>query len=337
MKWSLEGSYTSYLATSFDGTLTGMRGNIGIIDDPIKSAKEAANDNVKDGHWDFFKNTFMSRMLPGALIIIIQTRWASDDLAGRVIEKYPDETYVLKLTALDEDSENGKSTCEDLYPTEDLQFKRRSLDDDIWGANYMQTPIDKKGALYGEFKTYAAVDPDKFERVLNYTDTADEGTDNLCSISAGVIGRYGYVLDIYYTDEGMEVTEPETARRLQIAGVREALIESNNGGRGFSRNVIRHLKLLRCFKCSVTWFHNSKNKKTRILTNASNVMDQLIMPEDWEQRWPRYAKDMKKFQRKGKNEHDDGPDATTGIVEFINGDVKGKKKARVGSKKRLGV
>lgn len=53
MKWSLEGSYTSYLATSFDGTLTGMRGNIGIIDDPIKSAKEAANDNVKDGHWDF--------------------------------------------------------------------------------------------------------------------------------------------------------------------------------------------------------------------------------------------------------------------------------------------
>ena len=201
----------------------------------------------------------------------------------------------------------------------------------------MQTPIDKKGALYGEFKTYAAVDPDKFERVLNYTDTADEGTDNLCSISAGVIGRYGYVLDIYYTDEGMEVTEPETARRLQIAGVREALIESNNGGRGFSRNVIRHLKLLRCFKCSVTWFHNSKNKKTRILTNASNVMDQLIMPEDWEQRWPRYAKDMKKFQRKGKNEHDDGPDATTGIVEFINGDVKGKKKARVGSKKRLGV
>ena len=337
MKWSLEGSYTSYLATSFDGTLTGMRGNIGIIDDPIKSAKEAANDNVKDGHWDFFKNTFMSRMLPGALIIIIQTRWASDDLAGRVIEKYPDETYVLKLTALDEDSENGKSTCEDLYPTEDLQFKRRSLDDDIWGANYMQTPIDKKGALYGEFKTYAAVDPDKFERVLNYTDTADEGTDNLCSISAGVIGRYGYVLDIYYTDEGMEVTEPETARRLQIAGVREALIESNNGGRGFSRNVIRHLKLLRCFKCSVTWFHNSKNKKTRILTNASNVMDQLIMPEDWEQRWPRYAKDMKKFQRKGKNEHDDGPDATTGIVEFINGDVKGKKKARVGSKKRIGV
>ena len=67
MKWSLEGSYTSYLATSFDGTLTGMRGNIIIIDDPIKSAEEAVNDAVKEKHWNFFKNTLSSRMLPGAL------------------------------------------------------------------------------------------------------------------------------------------------------------------------------------------------------------------------------------------------------------------------------
>lgn len=135
----------------------------------------------------------------------------------------------------------------------------------------------------------------------------------------------------------METTEPETARRLQINGVRECLIESNNGGRGFARNVMRHLRLLRCYKCMVTWFHQSKPKKVRILTNASNVMDQLIMPEDWERRWPDYAKHMKKYQRKGKNDHDDAEDATTGIVEMINGDVKGKRKARIGRKRALGV
>lgn len=337
MKWSLEGSYASYLATSFDGTVTGMRGNIIIIDDPIKNAKEAANESVKEGHWNYLKNTLSSRALPGALWIIVLTRWATDDLAGKLLEKYPDKCYELKLTALDVDSPEGISTCEDLFPTEDLQDKRETLDEDIWSANYMQKPIDKKGSLYTEFKTYSVVDPDKFERVINYTDTADEGSDRLCSVSAGVIGRYGYVLDVYYTEAGMEVTEPETARRLQIAGVRETLIESNNGGRGFARNVIRHLKQLKCFKCSVTWFHNCKNKKTRIITNASNVMDQLIMPEDWETRWPEYAKDMKRYQRKGKNDHDDAQDATTGLVEFINGDVKGKKKARVGNKKRLGM
>ena len=337
MKWSLEGSYTSYLATSFDGTLTGMRGNIIIIDDPIKSAEEAVNDGVKEKHWNFFKNTLSSRMLPGALCIIVLTRWATDDLAGRVMEKFPNQCHELKIPALTEDSPAGVSTCEDLYPTEDLQQKRETLDEEIWGANYMQVPVDKKGALYGEFKTYDAVDPDQFEKVLNYTDTADEGSDSLCSISGGQIGRYGYVTDVYFTDAPMEVTEPETARRLQLNGVRDCLIESNNGGRGFARNVIRHLKELHCRKCSVTWFHQSKNKRTRILTNASNVMDQVIFPADWQERWPAFAQHIKKYQRKGKNDHDDAEDALTGFVERINGDVKGKRKARVGKKSLLGL
>lgn len=337
MKWSLEGSYASYLATSFDGTVTGMRGNIIIIDDPIKNDKEAVNEAVKEGHWNYLKNTLTSRALPGALWIIVLTRWATDDLAGKLLEKYPKKCHVLELTALDVDGPEGKSTCEDLFPTEDLRDKRETMDAHMWAANYMQKPVDLQGYLYGTFKTYEAVDEEKFERVINYTDTADEGSDNLCSISGGVIGRYGYVTDIYYTDEGMEITEPETARRLHLAGVRECLIESNNGGRGFARNVIQHLKALRAYKCSVSWFFQSKKKKTRILTNATNVMDQLIMPEDWEKRWPRYARDMKKYQRKGKNEHDDAQDATTGFVEMINGDVKGKKKAKVGNKRRLGL
>ena len=333
--WSLEGSYMSYLATGFDGSITGMRGNIGIIDDPIKNAEEAVNERVKEKHWDFYKNTFASRMLDGAVQIIIQTRWATDDLAGMVLATFPERSYELKIQALDA---NNKSWCEDLYSTGDLLTKKATLDEDIWDANYMQEPIDKKGGLYGlGFKTYDVIDPDSFERVINYTDTADTGADFLCSISAGVIDRYAYVLDIYYTDEALEVTEPETARRLDLCGVREALIESNNGGRGFARNVIAHLKRMKNRRCTVTWFTQSKNKKTRILVNASNVMEQVIMPEDWERRWPKFAKDIKKYQRKGKNEHDDGPDTLTGLVEVVNGEVKGKHKIRTGSKRRFGL
>ena len=334
MKWSLENSYSSYLATSFDGTVTGMRGDIVIIDDPIKNDKEAVNEDVKNGHYNYYKNTLKSRMLPDALQIIVQTRWATDDLAGRLLAEYPDKCYELKITALDE---NDKSTCEDLYPTADLLDKRETIEEHIWLANYMQEPIDKKGALYGTFKTYDVVDPDRFEHVINYTDTADEGADFLCSISGGVIDRYGYVTDIYYTDDGMEVTEPETARRLADNNVREAAIESNNGGRGFPRNVKEQLKKLKCKKCTIGWFHQSKNKKTRILVNATNVMDQIIMPADWKKRWPEFARHIEKYQRKGKNDHDDAEDALTGFVEFINGEVKVKKKARVGNKRKLGL
>lgn len=333
--WSLEGAYMSYLATSFDGSITGMRGNIGIIDDPIKNANEAVNERVKEGHWDFYKNTFASRMLEGAMQLIIQTRWATDDLAGKLLAEFPERCYELKMPALDA---NGKSLCEDLYSTENLLQKKATLDEHIWLANYGQEPIDLRGSLYGAgFKTYDIIDPDQFERIINYTDTADTGADKLSSISAGIIDKYAYVLDVYYTDAAMEVTEPEAARRLDINGVREVAVESNNGGRGFARNIEKQLKQLKNKKCQVTWFHQSKNKKTRILVNSSNVLDQVIMPEGWDKKYPDFYADLMRYQRKGKNEHDDAPDSITGLVEIINGDVKLKRKARVISRKLLGL
>ncbi len=334
-RWALEGSYMSYLATGFDGSLTGMRGHIGIIDDPIKNAAEAVNENAKAGHWNFYKNTFNSRLLDDALQIIIQTRWATDDLAGMLLAEFPERCYEIRMAAL---TEAGTSLCEDLYSTEDLLQKKAVLDEHIWLANYMQEPIDIRGGLYASgFKTYDAVDDSQFERIIAYGDTADEGSDDLCVISAGVIDKYAYVLDVYFTDESMETTEPETARRLDLQGVREAAIESNNGGRGFARNVATELRRLKNRKCQITWFHQGKNKRTRILVNASNVLEQIIFPEGWEKKWPKFHLALVKYQRKGRNAHDDAPDALTGLVELVNGDVKLRRKARVGSRRRLGL
>lgn len=67
----------------------------------------------------------------GALCIIVLTRWATDDLAGRVMNKFLDQCYELKISALTEDNMEGVSTCEDLYLTEDLQNKRKTLDEDV--------------------------------------------------------------------------------------------------------------------------------------------------------------------------------------------------------------
>jgi len=333
-RWSLEGYYNSYLATSFEGSITGMRGSVGIIDDPIKNAVEAVNERVKEGHWNFYKNTFASRILDGGKQIIIQTRWASDDLTGRLLQEFPERCYVLTMQALDE---NGKSLCEDLYSTKDLQEKKRTLDTSFWMANYEQVPVDIQGALYGKFKTYDAVDESRFERIINYTDTADQGSDSLSSLSGGIIDGYIYITDIYYTDEPMEVTEPELARRLDLYRVRESIIESNNGGRGFARNVISKLKARKNKRCHVTWFHQTKNKRTRILVNASSVMEKIIMPEGWEKKYPEFYKALMGYQRKGKNAHDDAPDGLTGLLEFAIGEVKGIKKARVGNRRRLGL
>lgn len=234
----------------------------------------------------------------------------------------------------------GQMLCPELLSFASWQSKRKVMSPPIFLANYQQQPVDVTNALYAQgFKTYevAALDRGSFERMCSYTDTADEGNDFLCSICFGVIDDYAYVTDIYYTDEGMETTEPETARRLKQQGVKEAIIESNNGGRGFARNVIAILKRWGWKMTRVTWFHQSANKKARILSNATNVCEQVIMPEDWQKRWPEFAKHVMGYQRKGNNDHDDGEDCLTGVVEVVNGEIKIRQKVKTVKKSRLGI
>ena len=60
--WSLKDGYNSYLATSPDGSSTGFGASLLSIDDIIKNAEEAHNENVKEAHWSWFTNTMLSRL-----------------------------------------------------------------------------------------------------------------------------------------------------------------------------------------------------------------------------------------------------------------------------------
>lgn len=117
----------------------------------------------------------------------------------------------------------------------------------------------------------------------------------------------------------MEVTENTVAHALYINGVNKAKFESNNGGRGFARSVRRILlEKLGTNKCVIKWFHQSKNKQARILSNATWVMEHIYFPVGWQNRWSDYYEAMTKYQREGKNKHDDAPDSTTGIAEDLS-------------------
>lgn len=323
--WSLEGQNNSYLATSPTGTATGFGCSLMIIDDIIKNSEEAYNANIKEGHWDWFTNTMLSRLEEGGKIIIIMTRWASDDLAGRAIEHFKDDPLfkakVITMKALQDD---GSMLCEEVLSKASYESKVRAMGEDIASANYQQVPIDLKGCLYPQLLTYDEVPMDingnpVFSCIKNYTDTADTGSDYLSSITYGVYNNEAYVLDIIYTKDSMEITEPAVADMLYRNNVNVADIESNNGGRGFSRNV-REILLNKynSNKCSVNAFHQSGNKIARIQSNATWVMNHIYFPRNWRDRWPQFASDVMKYQREGKNAHDDAPDSLTGIAEKIN-------------------
>lgn len=314
-KWALDGSeQTNYLATSPTGTATGFGCTIMIIDDLIKNVEEAYNEVTLQKQVDWFNNTMLSRTETGFKLIIIMTRWATGDLAGYILENFHDVEHINYKAVQDD----GSMLCEEILSQDDYDFKTKNMNVDIVKANYQQEPIDIKGRLYSSFKTYDGELP-QFREIRNYTDTADTGEDYLCSINYGItFANEAYVLDVLYTKDAMEITEPATARMLYDDKVNIADIESNNGGRGFSRSVERILKNEIGSNYTIFRpFTQRTNKIARILTNATWVMEHIYFPANWRDRWPEYHEAMSKYQREGKNAHDDAPDATTGIAEKV--------------------
>lgn len=305
-KWALEGStQANYLATSPGGTATGFGYNIMVLDDTLKSAEEAYNENTLQRIIDWYNNTMLQRTENGFKIIVIMTRWCNGDLAGYILENNENVVHI-NYKAVNDD---GTMLCDDILSKADYELKTKNMNKDIIAANYQQEPIDVKGRLYTSIKTYKEIPRDNsgnplFTYILNYTDTADEGSDFLCSICYGMYEGTYYILDVYYTKDAMEITEPETAKMLTRNNVGCAIIESNNGGRGFARSVERICRENGNYHTAFKWFYQSANKTARITSNSTSVMNNVLFPVNWMDRFPEFAHDIMKYQREGKRKSD---------------------------------
>ena len=71
--------------------VTGFGAGLIIIDDPIKSRAEAESQTFRDNLHDWFNDDLYTRLEPGGAIILIQTRWHEDDLAGRLLREAQEE------------------------------------------------------------------------------------------------------------------------------------------------------------------------------------------------------------------------------------------------------
>ncbi len=313
-KWKLEGSSVdSYLATSPGGTATGFGATILIIDDLIKNSKEAYNQNVLLEHIHWFNNTMLSRTEKGFKIIIIMTRWATNDLAGYILNNWDDVVHI-NYKAVQED---GSMLCDSILSKEDFELKTKNMDKAIVYANYQQEPIDIEGRLYDSIKTYKEIPWEESLGIHTRVDTADKGEDNLCSIVYAKFKDRAYILDIIYTKEGVRITQPMVAKQLKDYKVDIVRIESNFGGESYAMGVEEKTRALGNYSTVFDSFHQKGSKITRILSNSAWVQENIYLPVGWEDKYPEFANEVLHFQKEGKNAHDDGVDVLSGIAEDI--------------------
>lgn len=321
------------LSVGREGSLTGNRVDCFILDDLYKDAMEAYSPLIRENCWEWYTSVVKTRMHNLSSELIVFTRWHEEDLIGVLRQREPccdirswsdvegldPQTWAcLNFEALmtGEPSEiDSRGVGEALWPERQsaqlLESKRR-LDAVRFESMYQGRPSSRGGLLYGDgFAEWTAL-PRDIVRRTNYTDTADMGDDYLCSMSYAVdTDGVIYVLDVVYSREPMEITEQEVADMLTRSEVRSALIESNNGGRGFARAVGRLAP-----RVKVEWFHQSGNKEARILSNSATVQHVVRFPRGWSQRWPELYAHLTTYRREFRsNRWHDAADVLTGIVE----------------------
>ena len=308
--WALKGSpQKSYLATSPTGTATGFGANILIVDDLIKNVEEAYNENTLQKHWDWFTNTMLSRLEGDWKVIIIMTRWAINDLAGKVLDNYENVKHIT-YKALN----NGNMLCDEILSKEDYDLKTKEMNIDIVEANYNQKTIEIEGRLYKPFKVWSELP--NYTRKTAVVDTADTGDDYLCAISYVESEKEAYITDIVFTQEPMEITEVKVTDMLYKEEVNVCEVEANSGGRGFARNVERIMKEKYSTNRTVIQTRTQRaNKESRILTASSWVNEHIYMPLNWQHKYSDFYKHITNYMIKGKNKHDDGVDVLSRIYE----------------------
>lgn len=305
-----------------EGGLTGETVDILIMDDLYKDALDAWSPIVRGNIENWYSTVAETRLHNNSQQLIVFTRWHHEDLAGRLLADPDHDWTVIKYPAIKEGEPNEddpRQEGEALYPERhnlDRLLALRNRDAFAFECLYQQNPQPKEGLLYQPFKTYTEVPKVGFRKA--YVDTADLGKDYLCSI-AYLENKDGlHVLDIIYTQAGMEITEPLTAKQFFDHSVTHAFIESNNGGRGFARQVEARNRELGNFRTRVEWFTQSLNKLSRINTNSTAVNNLVHMPEGWNLKWPVFYNHITNYSAIGKNAHDDCADTLTGMIEKYN-------------------
>ncbi len=148
-----------YYAIGVGGSIRGVRSELTVIDDPVRTAADVASDTNRNSVWDWFNADIVSRGIPGARIVLIMTRYHEDDLAGRLLAVQPKAWKVVNLpfTALEDDA-LGRKPGELLWADDDYNYAqdilaRRAAAEERgamrdWNAQYEQDPRPGDGGIF---------------------------------------------------------------------------------------------------------------------------------------------------------------------------------------------
>ncbi len=171
-EWELDND-SGLLAAGILGAVTSARADALIIDDPVAGREEADSETMRRKIRQAYEDDLLTRLKPRASIIIIQTRWHMDDLAGSILpEDYDGRSgsvlcrdgqlwEVLNIPAKCErpDDPVGRRVGEYLWPEwfDARHWANYESQPRTWASLYQQRPQPDSGGQFerGWFNWYA--------------------------------------------------------------------------------------------------------------------------------------------------------------------------------------
>ena len=126
------------------GTITGTDVDIYICDDLIKGFKDTTK-KLLDDLYEWFKEIIIPRLEPHSKLIVLGTRWHTQDIIGRLKENNPEKYKFIELKALNED---GTCIWPNKYTPEFFEERRNEIGDRIFEAQYQGQPLDETGDYF---------------------------------------------------------------------------------------------------------------------------------------------------------------------------------------------
>ena len=254
--WSITNGKGGLTAVGIHGTIIGRSADLLIIDDPYKDMAEADSDTQRKKVSDWMRTVAKSRRSPNASIILIQSRWHPDDLAGevlsdeRLIDKRFRTWHHVNIPAISEDGipdalnrPPGVVMESALKRTrEEFESTRREVGERVWYAMYQGSPRSPSGGLFQAdwFIPHRDVPEHPVASIVSI-DPAETGKRD----EAGIIGGYlcpdGTVL--LAEDWSGRFTSDQWARRAVLLaltiGAREIAMEAYNAATTYEQMLKR--------------------------------------------------------------------------------------------------
>lgn len=129
-RWRLEGHKGGVLSAGIGSGMTGWASGLTIIDDPIKDRQEADSETYRERVWGWWRDVAQTRLAPGAPVVLVLTRWHTDDLAGRLLAAEDGHRWrVVNIPAqADHDPAKGETDRLGRKPGEYIISARRERD-----------------------------------------------------------------------------------------------------------------------------------------------------------------------------------------------------------------